>query len=272
MNTHKRHDAKNVSFSPARGQVKLASFTLIELLVVIAIIAILAAILLPALQNARNRGKTSDCTSRQKQVGQMISFYTNDYGSYWVNHDTTVVNVKSLSNMHSKGWAWSNLYGLLYMGKDAKMTTHTMFCSVPKMEAIESNDTSIGRLWYTFGSVRSKLSDGAFAFNLNHSAIQKTGYAKVMIIADSGRAASTPSGIPCFKMTTASYSANYGQIAAFHNGRANMLFVDGHSATMSPVEIAYETKTLAYSDGVGRIERFCMGQWGAAYNKMIRKP
>ena len=80
------------------------NFTLIEVLVVIAIIAILAAMLLPALQSARARAGASDCTSRQKQVGQMISFYTNDFGSYWVNHDATSVNRKSLSSMHSKGW------------------------------------------------------------------------------------------------------------------------------------------------------------------------
>jgi len=54
-------------------------FTLIELLVVIAIIAILAAILLPALQSARERGKAANCVSMRKQVGVWVNYYTDAY-------------------------------------------------------------------------------------------------------------------------------------------------------------------------------------------------
>jgi len=77
-----------------RSLVKRTEFTLIELLVVVAIIAILAAMLLPVLGEARARARISVCASNVRQIGMVQTMYASDTDGHVIYHaDDWMANV-----------------------------------------------------------------------------------------------------------------------------------------------------------------------------------
>ena len=95
---------KKAKIRSAHGRVKADAFTLIELLVVIAIIAILAAMLLPALNKARAKAKTVQCLNNHKQVASAQLQYAGDFN----DHITVYNSGNSWANRVDNAW-WANL-------------------------------------------------------------------------------------------------------------------------------------------------------------------